>query len=162
MPCVYDRRMTLAAFKPLVWMFLAAVVLTTALGSVIQTQINLAAVQAMGAPLPWGMRLLTTGQDLVGFTPAFGGIVSGAFLAALPAAVWLAPRVRPLPPLGVYALAAAVGLALAFQVADAFAPMPTLIAATRSASGTACMLLSAVAGGLVFGALHMRWARGAA
>lgn len=162
MPFVYDSRMTLASFKPLVWMFLAAVGVTTALGSVIQTQINLAAVQAMGAPLPWALRLQTTAQDLIGFTPALGGIVTGAFLAALPAAVWLAPRVRPLPPLLVYALAAAVGLGLAFQVADALAPMPTLIAATRSASGTACMLLSAVAGGWVFGVLHARSARGTA
>ena len=148
--------MTFAAFKPRVWMFLAAVGLCTALGSVIQTQLNLAAVQAMGGPVPWGLRLLTTAQDLVGFTPALGGIVAGAFLGALPAAVWLAPRLPLLPPLLVHALAAAVGLGLAFQVADAVAPMPTLIAATRSASGTACMLLSAVAGGLLFGALHTR------
>lgn len=65
-------------------MFLAAVAVITALGSVIQTQINLAAVLAMGAPVPWGLRLLTIAQDLVGFTPALGGIVTGAFLAALP------------------------------------------------------------------------------
>ena len=55
-----------------------------------------------------------------------------------------------------------MGLALAFQVADAFAPMPTLIAATRSAVGTAWMLLGVVAGGLVFGLLHARHTRGAA
>jgi hypothetical protein len=153
--------MTLTSFKRSGWIWLAAVLVTTAIGSVIQTQINLAAVQAMGGPVPWGLRLQTTAQDLMGFTPAFAGIVAGAFLFALPAAVWVAPRVRPLPLLGVTALAAAVGLALAFQVADAFAPMPTLIAATRSVSGTAWMLLSALAGGLLFGLLHARRAGGA-
>ena len=46
-------------------------------------------------------------------------------------------------------------------MADAFAPMPMLIAATRSASGTARMLLSAVADSLLFGVLHTHRAGGA-
>ena len=159
---VYDHWMTFASFKPHVVRLLVAVLVTTAIGSVIQTQINLAAVQAMGAPLPWALRLQTTAQDLIGFSPTLGGITAGAFLCALPAAAWVAPRVRGVPPLLVFAAAAAGGLALTFQVADAFAPMPTLIAATRSAVGTAWMLLGAVAGGLVFGLLHARHTRGAA
>lgn len=142
--------------------FLLAVAVTTALGSVIQTQINLAAIQAMGAPLPWALRLETTAQDLVGSTAALGGVVAGALLCALPMASWVARRMQPLPAPLVHAAAAAVGLGLAFQVADAFAPMPTLFAATRSVGGTACMLVSAVVGGGLFGMLQARRARGAA
>jgi hypothetical protein len=56
-------------------MFFIAVGVTTVLGSVIQTQINLAAVLAMGRPVTLALRLQTTLQDLVGFTPACAGIV---------------------------------------------------------------------------------------
>lgn len=146
--------------------FVVAVLVTTALGSVIQTQINLAELQALGAPVPMDARLRTTGQDLLGFTPAYAGLVTGSFLVSLPAAAWLATRLglrRPWPPVGwaLHAVAAALGLALAFQIADAVAPMPTLIAATRSAAGTACMLLSAVAGGLCFALWPRRRREGA-
>lgn len=142
------------------WLVLAVAV-TTALGSVIQTQINLAAIEAMGVPLSWALRLQTTAQDLVGSTAALGGVVAGAMLCALPVASWMARRVQPLPAPLVYAVAAAVGLGLAFQLADALAPMPTLFAATRSVTGTACMLVSAVVGGGLFGVLRARRARGA-
>jgi MFS family permease len=146
--------------------FLGAVLVSTALGSILQTQINLAELQALGAPVPMDVRVRTTGQDLLGFTPAYAGLVTGSFLVSLPAAVWVATRLglrRPWPPTGwaLHAVAAALGLAVAFQIADAVAPMPTLIAATRSVAGTACMLLSAVAGGLCFAFWPRRHREGA-
>lgn len=149
--------MRLTPSRAITGKFLIAVGVTTVLGCVIQTQIILAEVQAMGGPVTPVVRLDTTLQDLVGFTPTFAGIVAATFLGAFPVAAWLGRRVaQPAMRIGVYAAAAAVGLGLAFQVADALAPMPTLIAATRGVVGTVWMMGSAVAGGLVFGALLAR------
>lgn len=149
--------MRLTPSRALAGKFLIAVGVTTVLGCVMQTQIILAEVQAMGGPVTSAVRLQTTLQDLAGFSPVFAGIVTVTFLSAFPVAAWLGRRMaQPAMRIGVYAAAAAVGLALAFQVADAFAPMPTLIAATRGVVGTLWMVGSAVAGGLVFGALLAR------
>ena len=149
--------MRLIAYRVVAGKFLIAVGVTTVLGCVIQTQIILAEVQAMGGPVTAAVRLQTTLQDLMGFAPVFAGIVVATFLSAFPAAAWLGRRMaQPAMRIGVYAAAAAVGLVLAFQVADAFAPMPTLIAATRGVVGTVWMVGSAVVGGLVFGALLAR------
>ena len=146
--------MRFTSYRAMAGNFLTAVVVTTVLGCVTQTQIILAEVQAMGGPVTLAVRLHTTLQDLVGFAPVFAGIVAATFLGAFPAAAWLGRRVaQPATRIWVYPLAAGVGLGVAFQVADAFAPMPTLIAATRSAVGTVWMVGSAVVGGLVFGAL---------
>src|SRR5690606_11004475 len=51
------------------------------------------------------------------------------------------------------AVAAALGLWLAFKLVDALAPMPTLIAATRDASDMSAMLASAALAGWLFGRL---------
>ena len=148
--------MNLRKHRPLILSFLLAVLVAALLGSVIQTQFNLAALQAMGAPMPAEVRLRTTGQDLIGFTPAYAGIVCAAFLAALPVGAWLTRRLsRTLGP-WVLALAAVAGVGIALQVTDAVAPMPTLIAATRSTAGTAGMLLGAAVGGLLFALLRLR------
>ena len=40
--------------------FVLAVLLTSLLASIFQTQANLAALQALGAPMPLGVRLATT------------------------------------------------------------------------------------------------------
>ena len=149
--------MRFTAYRALSGKFLVAVGVTTVLGCVIQTQIILAEVQAMGGPVTAAVRLQTTLQDLMGFAPVFAGMVAATFLAAFPVAAWLGRRMaQPAMRIGVYAAAAAVGLGLAFQVADAFAPMPTLIAATRGVVDTVWMVSSALAGGLVFGALLAR------
>lgn len=142
--------MNLRRYRPFVPGFLLAVLVTALLGSIIQTQINLAALQAMGAPVPPDIRLRTTGQDLIGFTPAYAGIVCAAFLVALPTGAWAARRLG-WPGAPVLAVAAVVGLGIALQVTDAVAPMPTLIAATRDVAGTAWMLTGALVGGLLFG-----------
>ena len=136
---------------PTLGRFAASVLVATALGSIAQTQINLAALQALGAPIPMGVRLSTTAEDLIGFTPAYAGIVTAAFLFALPVASVLTRYLRQTwLRYWVFALAAALGLGIALEITDAIAPMPTLIAATRSAAGTVLMLLCASLGALVF------------
>lgn len=133
--------------------FMLAVVFATVLGSIIQTQINLAALQSLGAPVSLSVRLNATARDLLGFTPAYAGIVGVTLLFALPLAA-LVSRFLPAWRLPLYFLAGGLGLLTAFQIADAFAPMPTLIAATRSAEGTAAMMLSGAFGGLLFATLR--------
>ena len=148
--------MNLRLYRPLILRFLLAVLVAALLVSVIQTQLNLAALVAMGAPMPLDVRLRTTGQDLIGFTPAYAGIVCAAFLVALPAGAWVARHRHGVSKALILALAAVVGVGIALQVTDAVAPMPTLIAATRTVAGTAWMLAGAAVGGLLFGLLLER------
>jgi hypothetical protein len=132
---------------------LLAVVFATVIGSITQTQINLDALQSLGASITLPVRLGATAHDLIGFTPAFAAIMTATLLFALPPAA-LAARFLPAWRLPLFFLAGGLGLLAAFHIANAFAPMPTLIAATRSAGGTAAMMLSGALGGLLFATLR--------
>lgn len=129
--------------------FLYAVLLATAIGTIAQTQFNLAAIQAIGAPIPLDVRLRTTGLDLLGFSPTFGALVLVGFLFAIPAAAVLS---RALPALrGVLFVAAgALAVLLALVLANALAPMPTLIGANRTLPGTLALMASGSAGALLY------------
>ncbi|PAU75081.1 hypothetical protein [Halomonas salipaludis] len=129
--------------------FVLALLVTTLSGSLIQTQFNLAAIAALGAEISLTTRLTTSVHDLLGFAPLYAGLVAAVLAAALPLAA-LVRRWLALPAGLLYPLAAALGLWLALLVVDALAPMPTLIAATRSLSGTLAMLGGAALGGLVY------------
>lgn len=126
--------------------FVAAALIATLAGSIVQTQINLAAISALGPEISVPVRLRTTLADLLGFTPLYGALVTAALLGALPLAA-LAAHCRPHWSRWLFPLAAALGLWAALRVADALAPMPTLIAATRHAPGLIAMLLTAALGG---------------
>jgi len=132
--------------------FLLAVLLATAVGSIIQTQYNLAALQAIGAPIPLAVRLRTTGLDLLGFSPLFGLLVLAGFVFAIPAAVWSS---RALPALRwpLFALAGALAVLLTLFLVNALAPMPTLIGANRTVAGTLGLMASGSVGALLFAAL---------
>ncbi|WP_407294469.1 hypothetical protein [Stutzerimonas zhaodongensis] len=143
----------MTAYLRAVLIFLLATAFATVLGSIIQTQINLAAIQGLGVPISLPVRLNATAHDLLGFTPAYAAIMAVTLLFAMPLAS-LASRLLPAWRLPLYFLAGGLGLLAAFQIADAVAPMPTLIAATRSAEGTAAMMLSGAFGGLLFATLR--------
>lgn len=119
----------------------------TVLGSLVQTQFNLLAIQSMGFPVSLGVRLSTSVQDLVFFGPVFAAVFGSSFLVSQVVALtlnrWLAVPWHPL----VCALGAATGLGVTLQLVDAMAPMPTLIAASRSLSGTVALLACAVLAG---------------
>ncbi|VXC02284.1 conserved membrane hypothetical protein [Luteimonas sp. 9C] len=134
--------------------FLGALALATVWGSVAQTQFNLQALAALEVDMPLRVRALTTLQDLVGFGPAYAGIVLAAWLPAFLAAALLV-RVWPNARVPVYALAAAVGLVAAIRAVDAVAPMPVLIDATRGTGG----LLAMASGSLLAGAAFAIWTR---
>ena len=134
--------------------FIAAVIATALLGTVVQTQINLADLARMGVSVPMDVRMQTTSDDLLGFTPTLAGLALIAMLIAFPVAAWIgrrAPGARTL----MFSVAGAVGLYVAFILVDRFAPMPTLIAATRQTSGA----LLVAASGLLGGALFARFTR---
>lgn len=135
--------------------FVLAVLLAALLGSIFQTQTNLAALQALGAPVPVDVRLGTTCLDLLGFAPTFALLSALGFLFALPAAVWCARRLPNLRWL-VFVLAGAAAIWLTLALANAVAPMPTLIAADRSLFGTLGLMACGSVGALLFGLLGRR------
>jgi len=131
--------------------WLGATLVTAPTGSVIQTQFNLAAIQAAGAPVPFDLRLLATLQDLVGFAPMLAGIAAGAFLVAF---VVAAPLVRRWPRHGakLYTLAGAVAITTAILLMNALLPI-TVIGATRSLPGLVALGASGALGGRVYARL---------
>jgi hypothetical protein len=134
--------------------WVAAAALTGAAGSILQTQFNLAAIAAVGAPVPLPVRLQTTLQDLAGFAPLFTGIVAAGFLVAFPVAGWLArhlPGNRTL----LYTLAGAAAIAVALLLSNALLPI-TAIGATRSLAGLLALCAAGALGGRLFAALAPR------
>ena len=135
--------------------FLLAVLLASVLGSVLQTQFNLANLQALGAPVPLTVRLHTTGLDLLGFSPTFAVLVLLGFVFALPAASLLA-RYRPALRGVIFALAGALAVLAAMALANALLPMPTLIGANRSLAGTLGLMACGSLGAWLFALLGRR------
>ncbi|UCJ18014.1 hypothetical protein K5Q02_06480 [Pseudomonas sp. MM211] len=129
--------------------FCVAVVVATLLGSIVQTQFNLAALQQLGASISMGVRMQATLHDLLGFSPTFAALVIASFIIALPLAAWFAPALGALRWL-VFLLAGALAVWLALCVANAVAPMPTLIGANRTLAGTAALMVCGSLGSLAF------------
>lgn len=129
--------------------FFPAVFLAGILGSVIQTQFNLLAIEQIGPAIDFATRLETTLYDLRHFGPVYTAIIFVVFLLALPVA-HLVVRVQKRQFYAWCAVATAIGLWLAFRIIDHFAPMPTLIAATRTTAGTLLLVFSSFIGGLFY------------
>jgi hypothetical protein len=140
---------------PTLLYFLLAVLLATLMGAVLQTQFNLANLQALGAPMPLGVRVQTTCLDLLGFSPTFAVLVILGFIFALPAASRLT-RVWPKGRWLLFALAGALAVLAAMALANALLPMPTLIGANRSLAGTLALMASGSLGALLFAVLARR------
>mgnify|MGYP001075997328 CR=1 FL=1 len=133
----------------LAWLVAAAV--TGVIGSLIQTQFGLAAISALGVPVPAGVRLLTTVQDLAGFAPVFAALSAGGFLPAFLVAALLLrwwPGHRGL----LYGLAGGTAIAVALLLMEAILPI-TAIGAARSLAGICALTLAGAAGGLTFARL---------
>ncbi|MFC3853697.1 hypothetical protein ACFOSD_12700 [Salinispirillum marinum] len=132
--------------------FVLAVGCTTALGSAVQTQFNLAALAAMDVDIDWAVRWSSTQHDLLYFSPIFAILVVPGFFFAFLLAGVLARLLSPLRGL-IFALAGGSALWVAFWVINTVLPMPTLIAATRTSLGLYSMVLTGVVGGWVFARL---------
>ncbi|MGK7294564.1 MAG: hypothetical protein ACNS61_01900 [Candidatus Wenzhouxiangella sp. M2_3B_020] len=125
-----------------------AVLATVVLGSIVQTQFNLAELAALGAPMDPGTRLGATWHDLLHFTPLYALLVAAAFAVAWPVAGLLARRV-PRYRSALFALAGFTAVLAMILIMNAVLPI-TPIAATRGPIGTLLMSLA----GAVAGWLH--------
>jgi aldose sugar dehydrogenase len=128
--------------------YLAATLACAALGSVIQTQFNLAAIAALGAEIPFGLRLSTTALDLAGFAPLWAGILALGFLIAFVVALLIHGFLRRHRS----ALLIAAGTVSVFTTLWAMqAMLPiTVIAATRGGAGFVALGLTGAVAGWVF------------
>lgn len=144
----------LAAFARLSGRFLLAVLVTTLIGTLIQTQINLAALGEIGVAIDASARLSTTGADLLGFTPSFGPIVAVGFLIAFLIAA-LIGRGWPQGKALLYPLAGFVAIITAMLLMAAIFKL-TPVAAARSTFGLIALGLSGAVGGWIFWTLMLR------
>lgn len=134
--------------------FVVALVVGGALGSIVQSQVNLLALHGLGADIGAGVWLLTTVKDLVRFGPVYLVLFGAGFLLSQIVALIVARRLLPSRRRLVHTAAAAVGLWVTFTLVDSQAPMPTLVAATRDLPGLIAMLVTAAIAGWLFSAIH--------
>jgi hypothetical protein len=134
---------------------LAAWLLATAWGSVVQTQWNLQALAGLGVDIALVDRLRTTWQDLIGFAPVYAGILAAGWLPALAVGNWLGGR-WPSARDAWLAAAGGAGMVAAVLAVDAVAPMPSFIDATRHLPGLLSMAAGAVLAGFAYGRLTSR------
>lgn len=134
---------------------LAAWLLASVWGSVVQTQWNLQALAGLGVDVALADRVRTTGQDLIAFAPVYAGILAAGWLPALAVGHWLGRR-RPAGRNGLLAAAAGAGMVAAVRAVDAAAPMPSFIDATRHLPGLLSMAAGAVLAGFAYGRLTSR------
>jgi len=127
-----------------------AVVVTVLIGSVVQTQFNLAAISGLGVEIGPGERISTTWHDLLSFTPLYTVLVALAFAVAWPVAGWLKrwlPGHRTL----LFTLAGFSAVWVTIALMNRALPI-TAIGATRDLSGT----LALAAAGALAGWLYSR------
>ncbi len=125
-----------------------AVVLAVAIGSVIQTQFNLAEISALGAGIGMKARMATTWHDLLSFTPLYAILVALAFAVAWPVAGWLKrwlPGHRPL----LFTLAGFSAIWVMIAVMNRSLPI-TAIGATRELDGTVLLAAAGAFAGWVY------------
>lgn len=143
----------LQQIKKTVVTFLMALATGVVLGTVVQTQVNLWSLQAMGVGVGIEARVSATAHDLVYFAPLYLLLFGVSFLASQSAAAVVSRFVGRGLRVPLSALAGGVGLWVALMIVNALAPMPTLIAATRTAGGLLAMLSTAAFAGALFARL---------
>jgi hypothetical protein len=127
--------------------WLMAVISTSVLGSVVQSQLNLARIVALGGPVTIDARLSTTWHDLVHFAPAFAALVATGFLIAFPV-VALIVRKAPRARVFWHALAGATAIATALLLMQYLLGLQP-VAAARDAFGLAALAVCGAIGGWV-------------
>ncbi|MCM0611645.1 PQQ-dependent sugar dehydrogenase [Marinobacter sediminum] len=130
--------------------FVTAFVVGVILGSLVQTQFNLLALQELGVSVDMSARLSTSFQDLLHFAPLYAVLFGVSFLLSLLVAAALLRLLGLGARAPFYALAGAAGLWVTLSIVNALAPMPTLIAATRTPDGLVAMLFTAALAGWLF------------
>lgn len=128
--------------------FCGAVLLMAGLGTAVQTQFVLAALEAVGARIAFADRLSMTLDDLAGFAPIYAAVAALGFLVAFLVAGAVARRLKPLRGL-IYAVAGAAAIAAAlFLMREVFFGVPPIAGARSLAGQVAQILCGALAGAL--------------
>ena len=133
--------------------FLTALLIGVVSGSLVETQINLLALQNLGVAIDLQTRVASSLHDLGNFSPAYTVIFGGSFVASQAVASLFTRFTAAAWRIFWCTFGAALGLWVTFKVVDMFAPMPILIASTRTAGGMLSMLAAAAVAGLVFARL---------
>jgi glucose/arabinose dehydrogenase len=136
--------------------FVIALIVGSVLGSLIQTQFNLQALEALGVEISMGARLETSARDLANFAPLYAILFGVSFLFSQSVAALVVRLAGIVGRWWLYPLAAAAGLWVTLMLVNALAPMPTLIAATRGTGGLIAMLVAAAISGWLFAMLITR------
>ncbi len=134
--------------------WLLAVLLTTFVATIVQTQFNLWFLQQIGVSVPFGVRLQATGADLLGFGPTFAPIAAVGFLIAFAVAAGL-QRLLPPRPWFWYPLSGAAAIVAAMCLMK-FSFDLTPVAAARIAPGMAALAAAGAIGGALFVRLAIR------
>jgi hypothetical protein len=125
-----------------------AVVVTVLIGSLVQTQFNLAAISGLGVEIGLADRISTTWHDLQSFTPLYAVVVALAFAVAWPLAGWLKhwlPGHRTL----LFTLAGFSAVWVTIAVMNRTLPI-TAIGATRELVGTLALAAAGAFAGWVY------------
>lgn len=136
-------------YKALAWAL--AVLLTASVGSMLQTQFNLAAIAALSESIGLMTRLQVTAQDLLGFMPLWSLVVALALLPAFTLAAGL-HRWTQWNRMAWFVVAGITALASAFWLLNWVLPI-TPIAALRSSAGYWAMASSGALGGWLYARL---------
>jgi hypothetical protein len=129
--------------------YIIAVLLAAALSSIVQSQFNLWAIAALVQQLTIEDWMATVWFDLRSFTPTMLVIMAPTLLLVLLASR-LVHAVTGLNYFWLGVISSALGLLLALSVINALAPMPTLIAASRSITGSIALALCAALGAAIY------------
>ncbi len=132
--------------------FVLALTAATLCASVVQTQINLASLSALGIALPAVTRLSATAHDLVFFAPMFALLVA-PLLAAGFALAHLLARFRPELRTGLVVVTPAMLMFALLAVIHAVPAVPAVISGGRGIAGMLLISLTMAAGGGVMAAV---------
>lgn len=138
--------------------FIVAVVGAALVGSVMQTQFNLAEIINLSVGVDMSTRMDTIIHDILHFGPVFAAILTPTLILSFLVAHLCAKR-TPRFERAWFMVGGGLGLALAFTLIDALAPMPTLIAANRTLLGFVLMSSTGAFAGWIFNRLWHPQAR---
>lgn len=140
--------------------FIAAIVVATVWGAIVQTQYNLAGLSSIGADISSGVRMGTTLSDIFsGFSPTYGShIVLPSLLVAFGVASLIPAQTR-VSRLVWFGVAGALAIGLGIPIVNWLAPVALLVGATRDVSCTVLMAVGGLIAGVLFAALTPRLPR---
>jgi hypothetical protein len=138
--------------------FIIAALVCAALGSAIQTQVNIAEIAQLGVKTSMAQYILVLAQDMLLFGPIMTAI-SVAGLAIAFALATLLRKIAPAPGWLVLSVLGWIGLWAAFKLLGLVTPMNALVSATREWSDLALTCLAGTSAALVYSWYARRLAR---